>query len=235
MKYFSTILFLIISVTGICQEKPLLKEDVYLIPNFHPSSCGWLTTFSTERNYCANTYFAHLSKVDHDSNYNFVISEVNNMIAMQNFQPDRFEELKKRIKEGRIEAVNAMFLELTPNLYVGQARSRAGGNGIRWQEEMLGVRPRFNWLIDVAGMHEQLAQIGCGLGLEAQVHCRSNVSDTVFYWSESPDGTRLLTKETRHIIQITGDGKPILKPKPCRIVQCYLWVGMYIEKWLWTW
>ena len=104
MKYFSTILFLIISCTGICQGKPLLKEDVYLIPNFHPSSCGWLTTFSTERNYCANTYFAHLSKVDHDSNYNFVISEVNNMIAMQNFQPERFEELKKRIWEGRIEA-----------------------------------------------------------------------------------------------------------------------------------
>ena len=198
MKHIFFILFTLLAGAGICQEKPLLKEDVYLIPNFHPSSCGWLTNFSTERNYCANSYFEHMAKVSEDTSYNFVISEVNNMIAMMNFQPNKFKELKKWIEEGRIEAVNAMFLELTPNLSVGEAVIRAGVNGIRWQEEMLGVRPRFNWLIDVVGMHEQLAQIGHGLGLEAQVHCRSNVCDTVFYWSESPDGTRLLTIDPSH-------------------------------------
>ncbi|MGH9653089.1 MAG: hypothetical protein ACRD6B_06425, partial [Bryobacteraceae bacterium] len=28
------------------------KRRVYLVPNFHPASCGWLTTFSKERMYC---------------------------------------------------------------------------------------------------------------------------------------------------------------------------------------
>src|ERR1019366_8008566 len=32
------------------------KRDVYIVPNFHPASCGWLTTFSHERVYCANSY-----------------------------------------------------------------------------------------------------------------------------------------------------------------------------------
>ena len=175
-----------------------------------------------------------MAKVREDSSYNFVMSEVNNMIAMQNFQPDKFEELKNRIKEDRIEAVNAMFLELTPNLSVGEAIIRAGVNGIRWQEEILGVRPRFNWLIDVAGMHEQLAQIGRGLGLEAQVHCRSNVSDTVFYWSESPDCTRLLTIDPAHYSNYRWRDAYI-ETKTLSDSSMLFMVGMYIEKWLWTW
>ena len=30
-------------------------RKVFLVPNFHPASCGWLTTFSRERVYCANS------------------------------------------------------------------------------------------------------------------------------------------------------------------------------------
>ena len=53
----------------------------YIVPNFHPASCGWLTNWSTERNYCANSYLDHLDRVRDDSNYYFVFSECNNMIA----------------------------------------------------------------------------------------------------------------------------------------------------------
>ena len=175
-----------------------LRTPVYMIPNFHPASCGWLADFSTERNYCANSYFAHLDRVAEDSAYRFVISEVNNMIAMLNFRPERFEELRRGIKDGRIEPVNAMFLELSPNLSGGEAIVRMGVNGLRWQEEMLGYRPRFNWLIDITGMHEQMAQIGKGLGLEAQVYCRNNISGNLLHWAESPDGSTLLSISGGH-------------------------------------
>jgi hypothetical protein len=167
--------------------------DVFVVPNMHPASCGWWVDFSTERNFCANNYLAHLDKVKESIDYNFVISEVNNMIAIMNFQPQRFEELKSRIKEERVEAVNGMFLELTPNLSGGEAIVRMGIHGIQWQKEVLGIMPRYNWMIDIAGLHEQLAQIGSGLGLVAQVHCRNNVSGSPLYFAESPDGTKLLT------------------------------------------
>ena len=72
---------------------------VYVVPNFHPASCGWLTNFSRERVYCANSYLDHLDRVRDDAAYAFVISEVNNMIAIRNFKPDRFEELKSRLKD----------------------------------------------------------------------------------------------------------------------------------------
>src|SRR5438105_15637765 len=83
------------------------RRKVYLIPNFHPASCGWLTTFSKERVYCANSYLNHLDRVRDDPHYEFVMSEANNIIAIMNFQPHRISELKQRVDEKRVEFVNA--------------------------------------------------------------------------------------------------------------------------------
>ena len=93
-----------------------LQRDVYIVPNFHPASCGWLTTFSKERVYCANSYLTHLDRVGEDPNYAFVMSEINNIIAIMNFRPERIPELKQRIQQKRVELVNRMFLEPTINL-----------------------------------------------------------------------------------------------------------------------
>jgi len=137
-----------------------VSNEVFAVPNFHPASCGWLTDFSRERNYCANSYLDHLDRVGADADYRFVISEANTLIAIRNFAPHRFEELKQRIAEGRVEAVNAFFLEPTICLSGGEALVKQGVEGLRWQEALLGVRPRHCWMIDVTGMHEQMPQSG---------------------------------------------------------------------------
>jgi alpha-mannosidase len=144
-------------------------EEVFLVPNFHPASCGWLANFSTERLYCANSYIDHLDRVRDDPSYKFVLSEVNNMIAIMNFHPDRIDELKQRAKEGRVELVNGNFLEMTVNLSGGEALIKQGVEGSRWQEQMMGVHPRFMWIIDTCGFHDQMGQITAGLGLDAMV------------------------------------------------------------------
>ncbi len=167
-------------------------RPVYVVPNFHPASCGWLTDWSTERNYCANSYFDHLDRVRDDANYSFALSECNNLIAMLNFRPDRIAELKQRLGEGRVELCNAFFLEPTINLSGGEALVKCGVEGLRWQQALLGARPRLAWMIDVTGMHEQLAQISAGLGLDGFAYCRHNPTGYAIHWAESPDGTRAL-------------------------------------------
>ena len=167
-------------------------RPVYVVPNFHPASCGWLTDWSTERNYCANSYFDHLDRVRDDANYNFALSECNNLIAMLNFRPDRAAELQQRIREGRVELCNAFFLEPDINLCGGEALVKCGVEGLRWQQAVWGVRPRLAWMIDVTGLHEQMPQITAGLGLEALAYCRYNPTGYAFHWAESPDGTRTL-------------------------------------------
>jgi alpha-mannosidase len=174
------------------------QREVFIVPNFHPASCGWLTTFSKERVYCANSYLSHLDRVRDDPNYSFVLSEVNNIIAIMEFQPNRIPELKQRIKEKRVELVNGYFLESAINLSGGEALVRQGVMGLRWYKKMFGVTPRFSWNIDVCGTHDQVPQIATGLGLEALVYCRKNPTGKTMYWSESPDGSRVLTLSPGH-------------------------------------
>ncbi|HPA19765.1 MAG TPA: glycoside hydrolase family 38 C-terminal domain-containing protein [Verrucomicrobiae bacterium] len=165
---------------------------VIVVPNFHPASCGWLANWSVERNYCANSYLDHLDRVRDDATYGFAISEVNNMMAILAFRPERFEELKARIREGRAEPCNAFFLEPTINLSGGEALVKCGIEGLRWQQKVLGFRPRLAWMIDVTGMHEQMAQIAAGLGLDGFAYCRHNPTGYAIHWAESPDGARSL-------------------------------------------
>ncbi|HXK01641.1 MAG TPA: glycoside hydrolase family 38 C-terminal domain-containing protein [Verrucomicrobiae bacterium] len=174
------------------------RRRVFVIPNFHPASCGWLTNFSMERVYCANSYFDHLDRVRDDPNYSFVLSECNNMIAMMNFRPERTAELKSAIRAGRVELVNGFFLESTVNLSGGEALVRLGIEGLRFQQEVFGVRPRFAWCIDVCGTHPQMAQITAGLGLDALVYTRGNTTGSAIHWLDAPDGTRVLAIAPGH-------------------------------------
>ena len=178
------------AVTPVLSAEP--PRPVFVVPNFHPASCGWLTDWSTERNYCANSYFDHLDRVRDDPAYRFALSECNNLIAMLNFRPDRAAELRQRIREGRVELCNAFFLEPTINLSGGEALVKCGVEGLRWQQAIFGVRPRLAWMIDVTGMHEQMAQIATGLGLDGFAYCRHNPTGSSIHWAESPDGTRAL-------------------------------------------
>ena len=179
---------------------------VYVVPNFHPASCGWLANWSAERNYCANSYLAHLDRVRDDPSYRFALSECNNLIAIQNFAPERFEELKQRVREGRVELVNGFFLEPTVSLSGGEALAKMGIEGLRWQRQVMRKTPRFCWAIDICGAHEQLPQLNAQLGLEALVYARNNPSPQSVFLSQSPDGSRIPTLVTDQYSDWSKDG-----------------------------
>jgi alpha-mannosidase len=180
-----------ISIPAHSQSEPARK--VFIVPNFHPASCGWLTTFSRERVYCANSYLNQLDRVRDDPSYKFLFSEVNNLIAIMNFKPERVPEFKRRVMEGRVELVNGYFLESTINLSGGEALVRLGVEGLRWYEKVVGTKPKYSWNIDTCGVHEQMPQIAVGLGFEAMVYTRKNPAGKSVFWSTSPDGSQILT------------------------------------------
>src|SRR5579885_3524978 len=169
------------------------ETTLYIVPNTHGTIAGWLDDFDTERNYCLNNYLDHLDRVKSDPHYAFVYSEAANLITFLQFAPDRLDELKQRVREGRVELVNAFFLESTMNLSDGEAIVQLGVNGLRWYEKIFGLRPRYGWMIDVVGNHRQMPQIVAGLGLDALVFCRNNPATKTAFWWVAPDGTRTLT------------------------------------------
>ena len=88
------------------------------------------------------SYLDHLDRVRDDPNYCFGLSEVSNLMAILEFEPERFAELRRRIQEGRVELLNGFFLEPTINLSGGKALVKMGVEGLRWQQHVMGVRPR---------------------------------------------------------------------------------------------
>lgn len=176
-----------------CARSTSSRTTLFIVPNTHGTVAGWLDDFDTERNYCLNNYLDHLDRVNHDSNYAFVYSEVPNLISLMQFAPDRLENLKQRIREGRVELVNAFFLESAMNLSGGEAIVQLGVHGLRWYEKFFGLRPRHGWMIDVVGNHRQMPQIVAGLGLETLLFCRNNPARKTVFWWVAPDGTRMLT------------------------------------------
>lgn len=176
-----------------CALSSSSRTTLYIVPNTHGTCAGWLDNFDTERNYCLNNYMDHLDRVDSDPNYAFVYSEVPNLISLFQFSPERLGELKNRIREGRVELVNAFFLESCMNLSGGEAIVQLGVHGLRWYEKFFGLRPRHGWMIDVVGNHRQMPQIVAGLGLETLLFCRNNPAQKTAFWWVGPDGTRMLT------------------------------------------
>jgi alpha-mannosidase len=169
------------------------QTTLYIVPNSHCCDAGWLDDFGTERNYCLNNYLDHLDRVKGDSHYAFVYSEVANLITFLQFASDRLNELKERVREGRVELVNAFFLESTMNLSGGEAIVQLGVHGLRWYDKFFGLRPKHGWMIDVVGNHRQMPQIVAGLGLETLLFTRNNPAEKTVFWWVAPDGTRMLT------------------------------------------
>jgi alpha-mannosidase len=180
-------------VTACRHASPSSRTTLYIVPNTHGTVAGWLDDFDTESNYCLNNYLDHLDRVDSDPNYAFAYSEVPNLISLFEFAPDRLQDLKQRVREGRVELVNAFFLESAMSLSGGEAIVQLGFYGLRWYEKFFGVRPRHGWMIDVVGNHRQMPQIVAGLGLETLLFCRNNPAKKTVFWWVAPDGTRMLT------------------------------------------
>jgi len=166
--------------------------EAHIVPNTHGTIGGWLVDFDTERNYVLNNYLEHLGLAARSPDYRFVWSEAPNLISLLELEPGREAELRRLMQAGQAELVNAFFLESDVTLPAGETLVQLGVEGIRWHEQVFGVRPRFGWAIDITGAHRQLPQIVRRLGLEAVVFTRNNPAGRSAFWWRAPDGSRAL-------------------------------------------
>ncbi|MCX7605408.1 MAG: hypothetical protein N2036_15140 [Bryobacteraceae bacterium] len=176
--------------------------EVHIVPNTHGTVAGWLVDFDTERNYVLNNYLEHARLAARWPGYRFVWSEAPNLISLLELEPAREAELRRLLAAGQAELVNAFFLEADMTLPGGETLAQLGVQGIRWQEEVFGVRPRYAWAIDITGAHRQLPQIARRLGLDAVVFTRNNPAGRTAFWWRAPDGTRALAATAPHYMEL---------------------------------
>ena len=111
--------------------------------------------------------------------------------------PNIFEQVQKRVKEGRWEYIGGMWVEPDCNIISGESFVRQFLHGVRYAEKWFGVTPKTCWLPDVFGNSYCMPQIMKKAGMEYFVTHKMGIwNDTNpwlynSFWWEGPDGSKV--------------------------------------------
>jgi alpha-mannosidase len=117
---------------------------------------------------------------------------------METFFPEKFEKIKERVKEGRLELVGGMWIEPDLNCTSGESLVRQRLYGQRYYLEKFGKLSEIGWLTDCFGFNWGLPQILRKSGAKYfYTNKMSWNSETlfpfiIFHW-QGPDGSKVLT------------------------------------------
>lgn len=110
-------------------------------------------------------------------------------------EPEMFDEIRRRVAEGRWELVSGWWVEPDCNIPSGESFVRQGLYGQRYFRERFGRIATVGFNPDAFGHSAGLPQILRGQGLERYVFLRPQIHERALpriFWWESADGSRVL-------------------------------------------
>jgi alpha-mannosidase len=159
---------------------------------------AWLWRLKHTREKSARSFSTVLRLMERYPEYAFLQTQPQLYDDLSRDYPVLFEQIKKRVKEGRWEAGGAMWLESDCNIPNGESLVRQLMYGMRYYEQTFGVSCDYLWLPDVFGYSWALPQIlkKSGINYFMTTKISWNVYNRfphdTFYW-RGIDGTEVLT------------------------------------------
>lgn len=178
--------------------RPILsKLTIHATGNSH-IDMAWLWPATETVEVVRNTFRTSLQLMDEYPEYTFSQSTAQASEWMEEKYPDLFEQINKRVQEGRWELVGGMWVEPDLNMPDGESLVRQILLGKRYFREKFGKDVRIGWNPDSFGYSWQLPQIYKKSGIDYFVTQKLEWNDTnkptrKLFWWESPDGSRILT------------------------------------------
>ncbi|GIE77120.1 alpha-mannosidase [Actinoplanes philippinensis] len=94
---------------------------------------------------------AHLDAARLDDDYRFVLAEIDYLKPYWDVFPEDRDDLRRMLREGRVELVGGMYNEPNTNLTHPESTIRNTGFGLAYQRDVLDGDPRTAWMVDVFG------------------------------------------------------------------------------------
>jgi alpha-mannosidase len=159
---------------------------------------GWLWPSSETTMVVEHTWSSALQLMREFRGLTYTHSTASAYEWMEEKYPALFEEIRRRVKDGRWEIVGGMWVEPDLNMPDGESLVRQILIGKRYFQEKFGVDVRTGWNPDSFGYNWQLPQIYKKSGVDYFVTQKMQWNDTTkppykLFWWESPDGSRVLT------------------------------------------
>ena len=126
---------------------------------------AWLWTVEQTREKAVRSFSTVLELMDRYPDYKFMSSQPILYQFVKEQEPELYEKIKERVREGRWEPDGAMWLEADCNLPSGESLVRQIIKGEKFFTEEFGIPSRCLWLPDVFGYSAAIPQIlkKCGI------------------------------------------------------------------------
>lgn len=171
--------------------------NVYAVGHTHIDT-AWLWRIRHTKEKCSRSFHTVLRLMELFPEYVFLQTQPQLYEYIKEEFPTLYEEIKKRVAEGRWEADGAMWVEADCNLTSGESLVRQILLGNRFLKEEFGKETHFLWLPDVFGYSWALPQILKKSGIDMFMTTKiswnqyNRMPHDTFYW-KGIDGSCVLT------------------------------------------
>lgn len=204
---------------SVSEARAFLKQALYTdlagdddviatcIGHTHIDVAWWWTVAQTREKVC-RSFATVLKLMEEYPDYKFMSSQPQLYYFLKERYPELYEQIKKRVAEGRWEPEGGMWVEADCNLTSGESLVRQFLYGKRFFKEEFGVDNRILWLPDVFGYSGALPQIMAKCGIDYFMTTKlawnqfNKMPYDTFRW-RGIDGTEILT----HLITTLGVGQ----------------------------
>ncbi|XEC93046.1 alpha-mannosidase [Paenibacillus tarimensis] len=188
--------------------RTMLDEEISRIESSHPVTVhcighthidvAWLWRLKHTREKCARSFSTVLRLMELYPEYVFLQTQPQLYEYVKSDFPEIYEQIRRRVQEGRWEAGGGMWLEADCNLTSGESLVRQILLGTQFLREEFGVECRYLWLPDVFGYSWALPQILKKSGISTFMTTKiswnqyNRMPHDTFRW-RGIDGTEVLT------------------------------------------
>jgi len=134
------------------------RNELALIGHTH-IDVAWLWTLAQTAEKAQRSFSTVIRLMEKYPEYVFMSSQPQLYAYVKENDPELYEKIKEKIKEGRWEAEGSMWLEADTNLVSGESLVRQILLGKKFMKEEFGVENKSLWLPDVFGYSAALPQI----------------------------------------------------------------------------
>jgi alpha-mannosidase len=171
-------------------------KKMYMIGNAHLDPV-WLWQWQEGFQEAKATFRSALDRMNESDDFIFTSSSAAIYEWIENNDPGMFEEIRRRVAEGRWNIVGGWWIQPDCNIPSGESFVRQGLYGQRYFKEKLGVTAKVGYNVDSFGHNGMLPQILKKSGMDYYVMMRpmpneKGLPGRVFWW-QSDDGSKVLT------------------------------------------
>ena len=165
------------------------KKKLYMIGNSHIDPV-WFWNWEEGMQEVKATYASVLERMKEFADFRFTSTSTAFFEWIEGLLPEMFEEIKRRVAEGRWEITGGWFIEPDCILPCGEAFVRQGLYGQRYLKSRFGKMAKIGSNVDSFGHNPVLPQILKKSGMDSYVFMRPRLDTPVFKW-ESKDGSQV--------------------------------------------